>query len=129
MREDVQNIIKSFYCFCFGYIRTKDGHIFFMRLICGIIQGCPLSGSVFALLSDPLLERIEHELRHCEKGNMAQACADDIGLVLSKLSNLEVVYNCFKQIQTAAGLTLKPSKCNIVLCQGLIDSAVFKAKR
>ena len=51
-----------------------------------------MSGSVFALVSDPLLAKMEDDLKPCGAGNMAQACADDIGLVLTKFSNPRCIY-------------------------------------
>ena len=47
-----------------------------------------------------------------------RACADDIGICLTRLKHLQGIYPIFKSAEELAGLKLKPPKCVIVpLCE------------
>ena len=56
----------------------------FLRYLSGIIQGCPLSGSTFAVILDPILRMMIHAFDSvpCKssgtKGAIIVACADDL---------------------------------------------------
>lgn len=83
-----------------------------MRCSCGVAQGCPLSGMLFAITVDPCLSL----LRHCvQPGGTLRAYADDLAalapLPRQQLSKLAATFRC---IRAASGLTLKPAKCRIV---------------
>ncbi len=62
-----------------------------------------------------------------------RACADDLGAVLKKLSALKILYPIFQLARLAAGLELKPIKCNLVplvpLSPSLIISIMAWLKR
>eukprot|EP00959_Pyramimonas_sp_CCMP1952_P243679 5093574-Pyramimonas_sp.AAC.1 len=49
----------------------------------GVLQGCPLSGSLYVIASNPFLLDLEHCL--VARGRLlgvVRACADDLGAVL-----------------------------------------------
>ena len=77
---------------------------------CGVLQGCPLSGTLFVLAIDPLLTLFEHHIHNPGLGAI-YACADDIGAAFKDLRGLVKVHRLFELFRRASGLTLKPVKC------------------
>jgi len=83
------------------------------KVVSGVLQGCPLSGSLFVLAIDPLLVMFERHVVQPGFGIVA-ACADDIGAFLDRLEHLPKVQELFRKFEGASGLALKPIKCVIV---------------
>ena len=73
--------INSFYTWCLSYVRGVNGLMFFLRMLSATIQGCPLSGTLFAHCSHPLLAAIEDALEHASQAQLiniisrAQPCS------------------------------------------------------
>ena len=66
---------------------------------------------------DPFLNLMHNTLRKANHG-IARACADDIGVCLTRLKHLSLLYPVFQSSRDLAGLKLKPQKCVLVpLCQ------------
>lgn len=57
----------------------------FTRITCGVLQGSPLSGLVFVLMMDWILEQFSRALDPV--GGLLRACADGIGDVLRALEH------------------------------------------
>ena len=87
--------------------------MFFTFMLSGVIQGCPLSGTLFAIAMDPVLTIMNKKIEQRDLGHV-RACADDIGIVLRSLSSLSVSHPIFSATKLASGLDLKPTKCNII---------------
>ena len=51
--DGLQEIIRAMYSCVFAYGRTNGTSAKMFPIFSGIIQGCPLAGSLFALLPDP----------------------------------------------------------------------------
>ena len=79
----------------------------------GVLQGCPFSGSIFAIALDPILAFMEKRLRRGSLG-IVRACADDIGAALSSIKGFSVLQPIFQLARVSAGLRLKPSKCVVI---------------
>ncbi len=79
----------------------------------GILQGCPLSGTLFVLCLDPMLRNINATIEFRDLA-VTRACADDIGASLQALRHLALYFPIFERMRLIAKLTLKPSKCVIV---------------
>ena len=81
----LRNLIGAHYCFVMAYTEI-DGVMHFLYMIfSGVLQGCPWSGSLFALAIDPMLCRFEEELTS-NKDVVVRACADDIGMALQNFT-------------------------------------------
>ena len=97
---------------CFA---SFDGEQFFLYLIeSGILQGCPLSGSLFVIAADPLLRMLEALFPNAT----IKAFADDLGGVFPSLRNITLLENTFKEFAQISGLHLKPVKSRFFLWDG-----------
>lgn len=98
----------------------------------GVIQGCPLSGCLFAIAADPQLRALHSVVSPavpvpngvragdkttptCIPKGILCACADDIGGVLAHIRTLIPLAATFKLIQAVSGLALNPSKMFLFL--------------
>lgn len=84
----------------------------------GIKQGSPLSGTLFAIMLNPLIRR------YLFTGTLAstQLCAfaDDIGLALARLVvQLGLVIALFERWAAASSLRLNPNKCMLIPARDL----------
>ena len=106
------NIISALYAevVAIGRIAGSFSRVLF-RILSGIIQGCPLAGTCFALSMDPFLVKFKIEVEDQGLGTM-RACADDIGAALQSASVLPRLAATFKDAESLAGLTLKLKKTN-----------------
>ena len=86
---------------------------FLSWIFSGVLQGCPLAGSFFAIAMDPFLRCFDRLIDACGEG-IVRACADDIGASLRDIGDLSTMKDIFDLAQALAGLSLKPSKVHIV---------------
>lgn len=86
----------------------------------GIMQGCPLSDSLYATVMDPPLRAMADGLETTESGT-ARACADDVGAALAALSSLRAFRRPFHLVAGGIGLVLRPDKCRLVTLAGWTD--------
>ena len=88
-----------------------------IKFLSGVLQGCPGSAFLFNNALDPFLILFHNTLREMSRG-IIRACADDLGVALSRLRYLELLHPIFVSANEFAGLTLKPPKCILVpLCR------------
>ena len=94
------------------FSRLGDRCKFVCAQLCGIAQGCPLSGMLWALRMGPLLRRADDELgRDAGRSAVLRACADDLGLVIYALRHLAHLRGAFLATSSLANLRLQPRKC------------------
>eukprot|EP00959_Pyramimonas_sp_CCMP1952_P437106 9151826-Pyramimonas_sp.AAC.1 len=79
----------------------------------GVPQGCPLSGSLWALGFDPLLRHLVRPFPSKEDASLG-ACADDVGVVLNDIMLMPRLSNTFQHAKKLAGLLLQTAKCVVV---------------
>ena len=103
------------------------------HIVTGVLQGCPLSGLLFAACMDPFLRHIEkvtsgntsiatpqfayapHFMAHTHIPKcIVRACADDVGASMSSIFCLLSLHICYNEMQHVSGLRLKPKKCVII---------------
>eukprot|EP00959_Pyramimonas_sp_CCMP1952_P062508 1307089-Pyramimonas_sp.AAC.1 len=83
----------------------------------GVMQGCPLSGSVWAIAMDKLLRRLVGEVSPSSLGDCRGAvggCADDAGLVQPRLADLPRAFPVFNEAERLAHLRLQTKKAVLV---------------
>ena len=105
------NLVLAMYDDCQVY-GTADGiMIWLFGVYAGVLQGCPLSGSLFALSVDPLLRYIDATLSPPE---LVRAFADDIATALASLQSLFTIHGIFVEFSKVSALQLNDVKCVII---------------
>lgn len=101
--DGLLNYIKSLYednpCIYRGDGTTKTLY----QIMSGIIQGCPLSGSVFVMVVDPLLRLLKKSL----PDSTNRTFADDIATITQSLNDLITLKATFDLFKEVSGLDLK----------------------
>ena len=97
-----------------AYMNTHKGIIFMSVVLSGVLQGCPLSGSLFVIAVDPLLHMFSICLENSSLAR-ARACADDIGLAIHEFKHLPIVETKISDFECVSGLQSKAVRCNISL--------------
>ena len=90
---------------------------FMFEILTGVLQGCPLSGTLFVLAIDPLLWMFRIQINSA----VVRACADDVGVALRFLKQLRILYDIFEKYAKATNLKLKPGKCIIIPTTCMLD--------
>ena len=78
------------------------------RIFAGVLQGCPLSGSLFTISIDAFMRALQKLA--ADEARVA-ACADDIGLVVGAAGILGHFEALYSRLESLSRLTLKPPKC------------------
>ena len=116
--------IAALYHAPIAFARFGDMHLTPMcELASGVLQGCPLSGSLWALCMDPLLRHLQRPFPSLDHG-VVRACADDIGLVMMCVTQLVLIAETFCFAEKLAGLALQPAKCVAVPLWAPLSSEV-----
>jgi hypothetical protein len=84
--------------------------VFLFWILAGVLQGCPMSGTLFVFAIDPLLWSFKLKISSA----VVRTCADDIGMALKRLDTLALLYKLFHDFKSASNLTLKPAKTIII---------------
>ena len=115
-----------------GFASVQGSKQFLFYLQSGVMQGCPLSGSVWALAMDPILRRLVEQSADPSLGDWrgeVGGCADDTGIAQPRLQDLVRVFPVFKDAEELAMLRLQTAKTVIVpLWAELTDSAVSRTR-
>ena len=73
-------------------------------VLSGVLQGCPLSGSLLVIVIDPLLHMFKTQLENTGLAT-TRACADDIGVALRQLQSLPTLclwLQCFTRVSNGS---------------------------
>ncbi|CAK0837080.1 unnamed protein product, partial [Prorocentrum cordatum] len=79
-------------------------------ILCGILQGDPLSGTMFAIGAQPFVEARMKQLEAKALG-LTRWCADDIQALIFCRRGLRSLARIFRLAERLAGLQLQPKKC------------------
>ena len=96
-----------------AFVHSSDGLILLFHILSGVLQGCPLSGSLFTICIEPFIRRL-YALIDAKSLGCTRVCADDIGIVLRDRMVLKRLKGVFDTAALVAGAVLKPVKCIIV---------------
>ena len=107
-------ILSHFYIAAIAF--SVIDHIKLYEAKSGVLQGCPLSGTLFALVLDPFLALLDTVVQR--EGGLLRAAADDIAMILRCLSVLREIERHFASFRRHSLLALKPAKCVIVVAEG-----------
>ncbi|CAK0871782.1 unnamed protein product, partial [Prorocentrum cordatum] len=95
-------------------------------LMCGIMQGCPLSGTVWCLAMDAPIRALLAAI--AEHGSLT-ACADDLGMLIKNAVALPSIDRTFVSIEFAFNLQLALHKCVLVpLWEEVTDNTLQNVK-
>jgi hypothetical protein len=124
----LRNLVRALYRACRAFA-VMNGDIRFLYFVqSGVLQGCPLSGMLFAIIFDPFLRHLEAVIDARRQGT-SRACADDVGASLNSLSSLLEIKPCFDAAERLGGLGLKPAKCVIIPTVAILtDELAAKVK-
>lgn len=83
------------------------------QILSGILQGCPLSGTLFIIAVNPIFVALG-KLSPDQSEMVLTACADDVGIALKTLELAPQIASIFDRVGALSALTLKAEKCVIV---------------
>ncbi|CAK0807904.1 unnamed protein product [Prorocentrum cordatum] len=95
----------------FAMVRNTPTHAWWVTS--GIVQGCSLSGSLYAAATAPFLVDLQRQLEAPRRG-IARACADDIGAAIRAILSLSILADIMLLAERFATLSLRIDKCNLV---------------
>ena len=116
--ESYISVIEMLYHMNSTYVRCNGALRYMCSISAGVLQGCPLSGSLFAIAIDPILARMARVLERGKRG-ILRACADDIGAALASSRVLPQLHQVFELGRLSAGLTVNVNKCVVVPIYGI----------
>ena len=117
----LRNALKLMYTDNEAYVESNGELMWLFSVLAGVLQGCPLSGSLFVICIDPLLFLFKKKVEDQGLGRV-RACADDIGASLRNLKSIRVFCEIFTLFEKVSGLVLKPKKCVIILTSNVASS-------
>jgi hypothetical protein len=107
-----QSLTEMLYFLSATFFQVAGQYLFLYWNFCGIMQGCPLSGSLYAASLDPGARAFRKV--DARTGGLTRMCADDIGSSIPDLSALVLYQKVFGVLSRLAGQTLKPSKMFLI---------------
>lgn len=119
--DGLRQIIKAMYRFveCGTVV---DGVLRFLYFILsGVMQECPLSGLIFAIVVDSFQSKFVKEAENTGAA-VFRACADDIGAAQHDIRALGLLKLTLDSAKEYAGLQLKPQKCVYVPTSQVLDA-------
>jgi len=107
------NVIRAMYSSVKAFVHSSDGLILLFHILSGVLQGCPLSGSLFMICIEHFIRRL-YALIDAKSLGCTRVCADDIGIVLRDRMVLKRLKGVFDTAALVDGAVLKPVKWIIV---------------
>ncbi|KAK3283938.1 hypothetical protein CYMTET_8386 [Cymbomonas tetramitiformis] len=108
-------IIMCFYSTCKVAFQTGEGVSDFVEQLRGIVQGCPLSPTLFILVIDLLIQYVKFkDFKEVKVGEIVLALlafADDIKLFARAKEELQRLFEALRVFSEWANLTIKIEKC------------------
>ena len=76
-----------------AFVKTGGCQVFLFHITSSALQGCPLSGSVFAMCADPFSRALSSRIDDMGRG-LTRACADDIGVLIFPFAHRHDPHRC-----------------------------------
>ena len=118
--ENIQNYMSSFYSNCSAVVQTPSWKSEIFRFSRGVFQGDPLSPTVFLMVFNPVLlklqgmeEKFGYKL-HSDNSTTSVITlpyADDFCLITTDMRRHQIIINEIQDCINSMGMKLKPSKC------------------
>ena len=113
LNAGLHNLVSAIYHDNHAYALVNGELIFLFLVTSGVLQGCPLSGTIFNVCVDPFYRQIA-ELLTFANHSLPRACADDVGCVIGSLGLIVPLASIFEDIRFFTGLALNTSKCKFI---------------
>ncbi|CAK0895035.1 unnamed protein product, partial [Prorocentrum cordatum] len=126
-----RNVVAALYsnCLAFSSFRAEGTSAELeplFALLCGIMQGCPLSGTVWCLAMDAPIRAL---LAAIAEHGFLTACADDLGMLIKNAVALPSIDYTFVSIEFAFNLQLALHTCVLVpLWEELSEDTLLNVK-
>lgn len=117
------NIIEGMYAHNAAFTVCEGVNKLAFWILSGVLQGCPLSGMLFALAMDPFLRCMKASIQDKNLGQI-RACADDAGAALKSIHVLKFLEPIFQTAAETANLQLKPKKCVVAPTSAVVDATL-----
>ena len=117
------NVVKALYHDGEAYINTAGALYFLFIITSSVLQGRPLSGSLFAICADSFVRELCSRVDSNNRG-LIRACAEDIGQVSRSIKTLKYVAPAFAAARKVAGLAFNSVKCVIIPLAPFSDELV-----
>ena len=113
--DSVHDYIMNLYQSLNGTVVTKSWTSENFKFNKGVFQGDPLSPIIFLIVFNPLIERLQQEIKFgYEIQNMSYIStpfADDFNIITTNRNSHQRIINLINNCCKSMGLKLKPSKC------------------
>ncbi|CAK0883513.1 unnamed protein product [Prorocentrum cordatum] len=117
------NAVAALYDHAMGFA-ILDGQCYFVcPLASGVAQGCPLSGTTWAIAMDVLIRAVSVVMPNPNGGN-AGARADDLGPYLQRMALMVPLADVFNQAAVLGDLHLNVKKCVIIPLWAKLTDAI-----
>ena len=107
------NLITGLYDDCEAYSTTTGTHVLLFKIRSGVLQGCPLSGTLFVIVINPLLRAMATILTG--EHDALCAFADDLAAALHDHKQMAELYKIFQTWEEISAMKLKSKKGVIIM--------------
>ncbi len=118
--KEFVDMIRVLYCDVESALKINVGLCAPFRVLRGIRQGCALSGMLYSLAIEPLLQQIRINvcglcLPNCNNNVRLSAYADDIVVLISKQSDVQSLLNLIKDFRILSSAKVNWQKSDALL--------------
>ncbi len=118
--KEFVDMIRVLYCDVESALKINGGLCAPFRVLRGIRQGCALSGMLYSLAIEPLLQQIRINvcglcLPNCNNNVRLSAYADDIVVLISKQSDVQSLLNLIKDFRILSSAKVNWQKSDALL--------------
>ena len=95
-------MVRSMYSMCFAYMSRGGALLFLWMIRSGVLQGCPLSGLLLSVTTDPFalaFRRLQSSQNFSRLNVCVRLCADDAGATIAKLAILKSFHAIFMRAE------------------------------